>query len=222
MKRFLERVLDLLYPPKCIFCHRLLQPGEVEICNRCRLKLPICDVPPEGGPFLSGCTAVFYYEEPVRASMLRFKFGGNAHYAEAYGKFLALAAQTDLPVEKIDAVTWVPVSKQRRRKRGYDQARLVAETVAGVLGKPLESTLVKIRDNRPQSSLEDPAARKANVLGAYRPARADLTGKTFLLIDDIYTTGATLGEAARVLLTAGAAAIYGAAVAAKRNDGKQG
>lgn len=222
MKRFFKWVLDLLYPPKCIICHGLLQSGEEEICNRCRLKLPVCDVPPDGGPFLSGCAAVFYYEDPVRDSLLRFKFGGSAHYAQAYGKLLAVAVQADLPVEKIDAVTWVPVSKRRRRKRGYDQARLVAETVAGVLQKPLENTLVKTRDNRPQSSLEDPAARKANVLGVYRPIHEDLTGKTYLMIDDIYTTGATMGEAARVLLTAGAEAVYGAAVAAKRNDGKQG
>ena len=218
----MDRFLDLLYPPKCIFCRRLLQRDEQEICNGCRLQLPLCHQMPEGGPFLTDCTAVFYYEDLVRDSLLRFKFSGREAYAAVYGAMLAAAVEADLPADRIDAVTWVPVSARRRRKRGYDQAKLVARATAEHLHKPLVGTLCKTRDNRPQSSLSDASARKANVLGVYRPAREDLKDKTYLLIDDIYTTGATMSEAARVLLTAGAKAVYGAAVAAKRNDTKHG
>jgi predicted amidophosphoribosyltransferase len=99
----------------------------------------------------------------------------------------------------------VPLSLLRLRKRGYSQSRLLAQAVAKELGLPLERLLRK-RTHRPaQSGLRDAAARRANVSGAFAPCRgAEIEGKTVLLIDDVITSGATLSECSRVLLTAGA------------------
>ena len=80
---------------------------------------------------------------------------------------LLAAACARLPLEEVDAVTWVPVSRRRRRQRGYDQAQLLAECLAAELDKPLVSTLTKIRTQPAQSSLETAEARRANVLGVY-------------------------------------------------------
>ena len=107
---------------------------------------------------------------------------------------------------EFDAVTWVPVSAKRLRKRGFDQARYLCASLCVDWHTAPQETLRKVRDNPPQSGLEDAAARRANVLGVYEPVSpADIAGKRFLLVDDILTTGATLGECVRVLKAAGAA-----------------
>lgn len=214
--RILEGLLDLLYPPKCVFCRKLLRREETEICSRCRMELPVYTGHLEPGPYCTGAAAALFYEDRVRESLLRFKFQGMEQYAVCYGKLLA-AACAQLPLEEIDAVTWVPVSRQRRRKRGYDQAHLLAKALGSELGKPCLGTLTKVRHNQTQSSLETAEARRANVLGVYR-AGPQAAEKTLLLVDDIVTTGATSSEAARTLLTAGATAVYLAAVAARRDE----
>lgn len=218
MKRAIRWLLDLLYPPKCTFCRRLLQKGEEEICNACRVKLPVFSGSLPAGPYISDGTAALFYRETVRESLLRYKFQGLAHYDVCYGRLLS-AACVRLPLGGIDAVTWTPVSRKRRRKRGYDQSRLLAKQLSRRLDKPLSSTLRKVRDNPPQSTLSDADARRANVLGVYEAdAHAEILGKTFLLVDDILTTGATASEAARTLLLSGAEAVYLAVLAAGHND----
>ena len=105
-----------------------------------------------------------------------------------------------------DAVTWVPVSEKRLRKRGFDQSRYLAASLCVDWHTDPVETLEKVRDNPPQSALTDASARRANVLGVYQAVHPEnIAGRRFLLVDDILTTGATLGEAARVLKAAGAA-----------------
>ena len=116
-----------------------------------------------------------------------------------------------------DILTWVPVSPQRRWKRGYDQVELIARAVGRELDMTPVSALKKIRHNRPQSGITGAEKRKANVLGAYRAVCPEkIAGKRVLLLDDILTTGATMSEAARILKTAGAKEVHGAAVAARK------
>ena len=114
-----------------------------------------------------------------------------------------------------DVLTYIPISRLRRLRRGYDQVELIAIAAARELGVAAEPTLKKIRSNPPQARITGQAERRANVLGVYAlRENADVAGKKVVLVDDIMTTGATMGEAARVLLTAGAKEVHGAAVAA--------
>ena len=114
-----------------------------------------------------------------------------------------------------DCLTWVPVSRLRKLRRGYDQVELLARAISAELELPAEALLIKHRDNRANSGLRTPEERRANVLGVYRAAAPDrIAGKRVLLLDDIVTTGATASECARVLLTAGAEEVIFAAVAA--------
>ena len=118
-----------------------------------------------------------------------------------------------------DGVCWVPVSKKRRKSRGYDQSELLAKRVAKDLSLPTCAALQKHAERNPQSQLKDAALRQANASGAFsvRPD-ADVSGKTLLLIDDIVTTGATLSECCRMLRQAGAKHIYCAAFASPRKE----
>ena len=211
-----EYLLNLLFPRKCILCRKLLEKEETDLCRKCRVEAPEYPVRKENLQFLDSFTAVWYYEEDVRSSLLRYKFNGLQTYADSYGRLLAMKLLQAHP-EGFDCLTWVPISPMRRFKRGYDQVELLAKAVGRELGMTPVPLLRKVRHNRPQSSLRDAAKRRANVLGAYRERnREQITGKRILLLDDVLTTGATAGECARVLLTAGAKEVHCAAVAAAR------
>ena len=163
--------------------------------------------------FLDSWTAIWYYEEPVRSSIHRYKFANARSYADCYGRILAMKLQQQHP-EGFDLLTWVPISARRKFSRGYDQSQLLAKAVAEELESPYLPLLKKIKNNPPQSGFSGEAKRRANVLGVYQVRNAELVkGKRILLLDDVITTGATAGECARVLLTAGAKEVHCGAVA---------
>lgn len=209
----IRRALEWLYPRKCVLCRALLTKEETDLCHDCRVRQPKYHYGRKKIPHVSDLTALWMYEGTVRQSLHRYKFRGARHYAEGYGRLLALRVQDDLP--RPDVITWVPVSAKRRRQRGFDQVELLARAVAGELGIPSEKLLDKFRDNQPNSELRSQPERRANVLGVYRAVEPErIRGRRVLLLDDIVTTGATASECARVLMTAGAEEILFAALAA--------
>lgn len=217
MMRLFHRLGSLLFPPKCVLCRKVLEKDETDLCHTCREEAPECVKTNVRFSFLADWTAVWYYEDSVRSSILRFKFHNARSYAGAYGRLLAMKIQQSFP-EGFDLLTWIPISAGRKWKRGYDQVELLAKAVAGELGMELTPTLKKIRNTPPQSGITGQAQRRANVLGAYVVTDpSGIAGKRILLLDDVITTGATAGECARVLLTAGAKEVRYAAIAAKKH-----
>ena len=217
-------LLDLLYPPRCAFCHDFLETSREGICAHCRTGLPFAQ---NGGrqhfPFIPACVSPLNYEGNVRESLLRYKFGGATGYAKVYGRLVAETVRTELP-GAYDLITWVPLSRKRLRERGYDQAYLLAKETARHWGIEPVRLLRKTRNNAAQSGLASAAERRGNVLGVYTAENIDkIRGAKILLIDDILTTGATLGECVRVLREAGAADVVCAtlarAVTEKEKDG---
>lgn len=198
-----EWVLDLLFPPKCVFCTKLLERGRV--CPACEKKLNAMERPKNRTlPGKVFCVAALPYEDVVRESILRFKFEGKVCYAPTYGEIMAGTAALEL-ADRFDAVTWVPVSRKRKRERGYDQAELLAKEMCRLWGICPVQMLAKTRNNPAQSGLSSAEQRRANVLGVYEAInREHFAGKRVLLTDDILTTGSTVQEAARVLRLAGA------------------
>lgn len=206
-----ERLLDLLFPPKCPFCARVLdRPG---VCGKCGTSLPWTEEADSLWELPGGlrCAAPLWYEDMARQGLLRFKFRGAAGAGEALGGLIAQCAAERLSGE-FDTVTWVPVSRRRLRQRGYDQAELLARGACRRWDTAPVRLLEKVRDNPAQSGLTDGAARRENVRNAYRAA-GDCRGRRVLLVDDICTTGSTLGECAAALRSAGAEAVVCAAAA---------
>lgn len=218
--RLFERIAAVLFPPKCVLCGRLLDGEETDLCHTCRVEVPVLPQPKTKRQFLAGWTAVWDYEGNVRRSLLRYKFYGRRSYAPAYGRLLAMKLEREQP-EGFDKLTWVPISRLRKLRRGYDQVELLAQAVGAELGMEPVPLLRKIRNNPPQSHISGQAQRRANVLGVYEAVNPEaIAGKRILLLDDIITTGATTGECARVLLTAGAKEVYAASVAVARHPNK--
>lgn len=215
--RLFDALLALLYPPRCPFCRRLVQRDEL-VCPECAKNLPYTDGMgrTQKFPFIAKCASPLYYEGSVRQSLLRYKFHSAAAYSKIYGEFLVKCI--DECRISCDIITWVPLSRRRLRKRGYDQARLIAEEVSRRTGISCAPLLRKKRDNPAQSGAGSTEKRRANVLGVYAPAEgAAISGRRVLIVDDIVTTGATLSECAKVLKGAGAAEVYAAAIARRRD-----
>lgn len=199
-------LLDLLFPPKCPFCHRLLEKDEKAdgLCTLCRKVLPRThEMGKQSFDGVEECVSPLWYREEVRESIHRYKFSGRAVYAKVYARLMADCV-SEYMEGGWDVVTWVPLSKKRLRERGYDQAKLLAEELARELNASALPLLRKEFHTKAQSSLKDASARRANVVGVYGAVNGDfLQGKRVLLVDDVVTTGATLSECAVTLLAAG-------------------
>lgn len=209
--------LDLFFPPKCAFCRAVLPKERTDagICAACQQSLPFT-ADPRGrkkGEFFEFCLAPLRYTGRVRDSVLRFKFYGARSCCRAYARLMAETVRREEEAV-FDLVTWAPVSKKRLRKRGYDQARLIAEALAQQLGAPCAPLLEKTRHVPPQSHIKGDEKRRANVSGAYAllPG-AEVQGRRLLLVDDVTTSGATLSECSRILLMGGAEAVVCAVLA---------
>lgn len=214
-------LMQMFYPPKCILCGKLLSKEETDLCHTCRENVPEFAKGKFNISFVARWTALWYYTDNVRQSLLRFKFAGRRHYAAVYGRLLAMKL-LDRNLDDFDILTWVPISFRRRWKRGFDQVELIAKAVARELGCKATPTLKKIRHNPPQSGIGNAAQRRANVLGVYRVKnREQIAGKRILLLDDIITSGATVSECAKALLSAGAGEVRCAVIAAAPGDKKQ-
>lgn len=203
---------DLLYPPRCVICRKFLPNSRVSLCEDCSKWQMRNKTLFFRGKQVTLCVSPLPYEEPFRASFHRFKFKGARFYARHYAPWLAACITQEAP--DWDILTWVPISRRRRRERGYDQTRDLARETAKLLGVRAEPCLRKIQNNPAQSGIRDREARLANVKGAYAPLHPEQwQGKRILLIDDIITTGATMEECAKVLRRAGAASVCGATLA---------
>ena len=215
-----HKLLNLLFPPRCVLCKGFLKENETDFCHTCRQSAPERIKSDFHLSFVAGWTTVWYYKDDVRNSLLRYKFYGHRHYAPAYGRILAMKLEKEQSTD-FDVLTFVPIAPLRRFFRGYDQVELLAQAIGTELGCNCCRTLQKIRNTPPQSRIHDAARRRANVLGAYRAVSPEsFQGKRVLLLDDIITTGATVSECARVLLTAGAKEVFCAAMAATNYNHK--
>ena len=208
MNRLLNALLNLLYPPKCPFCGKVLDQGEDGLCFACQRILPwVGEDEVRTVEFCDGCLSPLWYRDGARDGVHRYKFQNGRAHARLFGDLMAQCLQ-DRWEEPVDLITWVPLSKKRLRERGYDQARLLAQRMGEVTGLPVAAALAKTRNTRTQSRLGQDASRRANVLGAYacRP-EVELAGKRVALVDDVVTSGATLAECAACLRAAGAASV---------------
>lgn len=227
-----RRFLDLIYPRACRVCRRPLY-GEVNpsFCDDCWDRFPSLDGPccPSCGiPFRSGsalshspthrcgacrvkpprydrAAAAGAYEGVLREAIQLFKYRGQTALAESLARKMARVATR---FSRVDVLVPVPLDTFRLRERQFNQSLLLCDALARRNGLPVvPAALERIRPTAPQTGLS-PVARRRNVRGAFRVRRPDrINGRNILLIDDVFTTGATVNECARVLKREGAESV---------------
>ena len=210
MNRLFSLFLNLLFPRRCLFCRKdLPHDAEAPLCAACAVRYPAFPPRTAGIP-VGTCRYVLDYRAEARRAILAFKFHNMPQYAAAFGRMLSPAVADP---DRIDCITWAPVSAARLTKRGYDQSRLLAEAVGRELDIPVRPMLRKTRHTRQQARLSRDR-RRDNVRGAYTVIRGAVEpGCRVVLIDDIVTTGSTLSACCQALYEGGAGEVYCAALA---------
>ncbi len=195
------RKIPYVRQPYCFRCGRPLSDADRQYCHACQAHMP---------NFAQG-RGLYRYADPVRASLYQVKNHNKREYLEYFAKDLAMRLGGQVRRWQVDALVPIPMHWQARRRRGYNQAEILASHLGKHWGLPVCPALQKVRKTAAQKEM-DHRARFANVRGAFAPApkfqSGQLAGRRVLLVDDIYTTGSTISEAARVLLGMGAQAVY--------------
>ena len=204
-------MLTVVFSSRCPFCGVLVEK-EGKFCRECIEELPHCAkyrwIPNSKRKDLFCVRAPYYYTGVAKRAAKALKF--HRHKSAAVYFARAMAEMQVSGLGNADYVTAVPLSKKRYNSRGYNQSELIAQQYAMIKGMSYLSVLEKWKDTPKQSLQMSAKTRAANVKGCYRvPEAAAVTGKTIVLIDDIYTTGATLRECARTLRKAGADCVIG-------------
>ncbi len=202
-----DRVLELIFPPRCIFCLEVVPIGQC-VCHSCFMSIKpnfSIRIILEWGEENIGCVSAFKYSGKIREAIWDFKFRGQKHYAKYFSKVISDKLVDSC--KNIDIVTAVPLSKLGMCKRGYNQSECLARLIAENLGVKYDNLLVKTKENFPQHTLKL-NERMENVKGVYKISNfKNLKNKSILLCDDVVTSGSTLRECATVLKLFGARSV---------------
>lgn len=230
MVKIFKNILEFLFPPACPLCDTPVSTHG-ELCAECWTAInwidnpkcakcgypfpadldlggtPLCPVCAAGKSELDWIRSACVYDDASRGTMLPFKHGGKIQYA----RFMSRAMMWALRDVEIDAdiIMPVPLATRRLFKRGYNQATLLARPIARATGIKIDYDSVrrKYRDDMGHKSARERAENIRGVFSVVTPAK--IRGKKILLVDDVMTSGATFSELRRVLIRAGARAVYG-------------
>lgn len=218
--KIVDFLLDLIFPNRCLFCDKVipwdkryhdecfskLEYTKDDYCDKCGQKPCVCKYK-DGQrvqPYYDTCMSVVYYKTSARDLMLNFKYGNTPNAA----KFIAEEIYEKL-MDEYDFVSPlivpVPMLKADKRKRGYNQAELIAKHLAKLSGFEISTkNLIKVKKTNSQKRLSE-AERRKNLIKAFEVAdKTIFLDREIILVDDILTTGATLNECAKMLKRAGA------------------
>ncbi|MDD7402698.1 MAG: ComF family protein [Butyribacter sp.] len=227
-----EIIWQMLYPKRCVICDQILESDRQYLCRHCE-NIPQyigrhyclkCGKPVgEEEEYCRECKgretsylcgrAVFLYDTFMQTSISRFKYQGRQEYAAYYARQMYQVLGEWIEQTKADALIPVPIHKKRRRKRGFNQAEVLAEQLSGLCCIPvLEDFLIRTRNTLPQKELTQ-KERMHNLEGAFQinakqEEKLNRNMKCVIIVDDIFTTGSTIESCSKVLKSYGVERIY--------------
>ena len=208
IKNFYNNILDFIYPPVCGICGKL---GQDYLCKKCQKILEsqakfAIDKNQDYNQNFNKHLYIFKYEGIIRNTIIKYKFNEKSYLYKTFVNFLLKNEKFFKILESYDTIIPVPISKKRKKQRGYNQSELIAKELANKLKIDLDiSSLCKQKDIIEQSKLSK-EERVENIKGAYILQKQNyiqnenvLEDKKIILIDDVFTTGSTANECCRVL-----------------------
>ena len=220
-------LIDIFYPAVCPLCGEILQKDFL-VCTLCQKKLPfigeskcrlcgkmvpegemLCGDCLNGGHYFDVSRALFLYNDVMRKSLSSLKYKGRKDIGKSFGKMLAYSGESLVKKWQIDVIVPVPVHKSRLKKRGYNQAAVIAGECSEAWHIPLDENAV-IRCGKTKAMKElDRKERMKNLENAFSPGPSSVENKSVLIIDDIYTTGSTMDAVSKILKKRGALFVGG-------------
>ena len=203
---FINNIIEMFYPNVCGICDKLTK---YDICPKCLKKLNEMKQCKKHIYLKKNFTThiyIFKYQDIIRENIIKYKFNDQAYRYKGFANFLRKDKKVCGFFEKYDIIIPVPISKIRNKIRGYNQSELIVTEIAKNMTNMhvFTNILYKTKNALPQSSLNK-NQRQVNLKGAYKVKNSDIIkDKKILLFDDIYTTGSTIDECAKVLKLAGA------------------
>lgn len=198
---FINYVLNLIYPNVCGICDKL---SDEDLCKKCELKLneiATIKINEHLNKYFKKHLFIFKYEGIIKKKLIDYKFNERVYVYKAFVNFMLKNKKVCRFLESYDIIIPVPIHKNRKLKRGYNQTSLIAKKIAENFEnlQYIDDVLIKKIDNKPQST-KNKIDRKKDVIGVYEIKNAEkLKNKKVLVIDDIYTTGSTLNECCKML-----------------------
>lgn len=218
--------LEALYPSRCPVCNRILSDRKLRICPVCSGSLHLieehyclkCGKPlPETEEYCADCKGrkrefcqgrgVFLYNMQMKNSLLRYKYYGSREYGRYYAEKIYRHVGTQIKNWNPDVLVPVPMTRRKKRIRGFNQAEDLAEKIGELLQIPVAAGLaVKKKETKSQKKL-NAAERMGNLKDAFGITES-VQGLKILIVDDVYTTGSTIETLAGCLKKSGAGEIY--------------
>ena len=190
--------IEYIEEPRCKKCGKPIHREEKEFCYDCE----------KGKSFYEQGRSVWLHKGPVKWSVYQFKYHNRRIYGEYYAEEMYRLYGAKMKEWGIETIIPVPLHKRRRRKRGYNQAEILARHLGRLSGIPVDTKCVmRVRNTKPQKMLNH-KERKRNLKDAFRVVKQRGIAQNILLIDDIYTTGNTINAVARVLIEKGARKVW--------------
>ncbi len=206
MFNFIEKILDLIFPPVCGICNKEIN---TYLCGKCEKEINKITCVGENrydNKYFSTHMYLFKYEGIIRNKIISYKFNDKPYLYKTFCEIFVKNKKVCEFLKKYDIIISVPMYKKKKNQRGYNQSELIAKETA----KKVENIeyrndiLIKIRNTAKQSSLNK-EQRKENLKNAYVVNNNEyILNKNILIFDDIYTTGSTANECAKTLIEAGA------------------
>ena len=213
LDRVSNAIIEYIYPDVCFVCNNYAEMSAVLICDKCWEKLlrnsfytvTAGEKYISGKRYFSFLAWRFSYNDNVRRLIHYFKFDNYLFLADRIGEEMADTANHIPRLQLANRIVPVPLHPARKRERGFDQSMLLAEVVARITEIPLEESLERIKYSPPQASIKESREKEKNVRGIIKEKHKNsLKGKRVILIDDLFTTGATANECSKILKKAGA------------------
>jgi len=207
--KIIDALLSLIFPKMCLGCGK----HGAYICGKCMDKMPYPEIDENSDMILA---AASYEPRLAKKAVRALKYRSARQVSESLAQLIYARLCEDISEINPDALIPAPISGKRRRKRGFNQAEAIAKRLSDMLDvECLTNVLYKNKDTTSQVEIKDKKERLKNLKGAFSVKNPGLVkGKVVIVVDDVSTTGATMIEARRALLRAGAKEVYGV-VAAK-------
>ena len=205
LEKILNKMLNIIYPPICVICGK---KDDNYLCNNCQKKikkLELIKIDEYEDKYFDKHLYIFKYKGIIRDKIIDYKFNNKSYINELFVKIILKNEKICRFLKSYDIIIPVPIHKKRKRQRGYNQSELIVRNLANCIKEKnvniqvVTDVLIKTKNNIPQNKLNK-EQRTKNIQNVYEIQNQEkIFNKNIIIFDDIYTTGSTVNECARIL-----------------------